>query len=51
MAHFGDIPGKIARNFGGVGADIDGFTRDLRKLERDHFSVFSAGALITNRES
>lgn len=45
VAHFGDISGKIARKFGGVGAVIDGFTRDLRNLEQDHFPVFGAGAL------
>lgn len=44
VAHFGDISGKLARRHGAVGAVIDGFTRDLRILEKDEFPVFCRGA-------
>ncbi|MFN8588871.1 MAG: RraA family protein [Burkholderiaceae bacterium] len=44
VAHFGDISGKLARQHGAVGAVIDGFTRDLRILEKDDFPVFCRGA-------
>lgn len=44
VAHFGDISGKLAREHGAVGAVIDGFTRDVRILQRDEFPVFCRGA-------
>ncbi len=44
VAHFGDISGRLAREHGCVGAVIDGFTRDVRLLERDGFPVFCRGA-------
>ena len=44
VAHFGDISGRLAREHGAVGAVIDGFTRDVRLLERDGFPVFCRGA-------
>jgi regulator of RNase E activity RraA len=44
VAHFGDISGRIARKFGAVGAVVDGYTRDVRLLERDGFPVFCRGA-------
>lgn len=43
VAHFGDISGRIARAHGAVGAVIDGYTRDVRLLERDAFPVFCRG--------
>lgn len=43
VAHFGDISGRLAREHGAVGAVIDGFTRDVRLLERDAFPVFCRG--------
>lgn len=43
VAHFGDISGRLAREHGAVGAVIDGFTRDVRLLERDGFPVFCRG--------
>ena len=43
VAHFGDISGRLAREFGAVGAVIDGFTRDVRLLEHDAFPVFCRG--------
>lgn len=43
VAHFGDISGRLAREHGAVGALIDGFTRDVRLLERDGFPVFCRG--------
>ncbi len=43
VAHFGDISGKIARKFGCVGAVVDGFTRDVRWLQRDGFPIFCRG--------
>lgn len=45
VAHFGDISGKIARNFGCRGAIIDGNTRDAGLLENDQFPVFCRGVL------
>ncbi len=44
VAHFGDISGKLAREHGAVGAVIDGYTRDVRILQRDAFPVFCRGA-------
>jgi regulator of RNase E activity RraA len=43
VAHFGDISGKFARRAGAVGAVIDGYTRDARLLEEEHFPVFCRG--------
>jgi len=43
VAHYGDISGKLARRHGAVGVVIDGFTRDVRLLERDGFPVFCRG--------
>lgn len=45
VAHFGDISGKLARKFGAVGAVIDGYTRDLRIIEKDAFPVFCRGTM------
>lgn len=43
VAHFGDISGKLARKFGARGAVVDGYTRDVRILERDRFPIFCKG--------
>lgn len=43
VAHFGDISGKLASKFGAAGAIIDGFTRDLRRIEEDRFPLFCRG--------
>lgn len=43
VAHFGDISGKIARKFGCVGVVVDGYTRDVFFLEKDHFPIFCRG--------
>lgn len=48
VAHFGDISGKLARKFGARGAVIDGYTRDARIIEADHFPVFCRGTQPTD---
>lgn len=43
VAHFGDISGKIAKKFGCAGVVIDGYTRDVRFIEKDQFPIFCRG--------
>lgn len=44
VAHFGDISGRIAREFGCRGAVVDGYTRDARLLIDDQFPIFCRGS-------
>ena len=42
-AHFGDISGRIARQFGCRGTVVDGNVRDARLIENDEFPVYCRG--------
>lgn len=43
VAHFGDITAKIIHRFGCAGAVIDGYTRDIKFIEKDRFPIFGKG--------
>jgi len=44
-AHYGDISGRLAALHGAVGAVIDGYTRDARRLALDGFPTFCRGVM------
>lgn len=43
VAHFGDISALIAKTAGAKGVVIDGYTRDVRRINEMGFSVFARG--------
>lgn len=43
VAHFGDISALLAKRAGATGVIIDGYTRDLQRIDQMHFSLFARG--------
>ncbi len=43
VAHFGDVSAAIAQRAGAIGIVIDGYTRDLQRIDRMGFPLFARG--------